>query len=40
MYWKTIEEACREPLGEVQFEKNGGTTKWKEARSLYNPWVD
>jgi hypothetical protein len=26
MYCKIIEEVCREPLGEIQFEKNGGKT--------------
>jgi hypothetical protein len=29
MYCKIIEEVCREPLGEIQFLKNGGKTKWK-----------
>jgi hypothetical protein len=29
MYCKIIEEVCREPLGEILFEKNGGKTKWK-----------
>jgi hypothetical protein len=29
MYCKIIEEVCREPLAEVQFEKKGRKTKWK-----------
>ncbi len=29
MYCKIIEEDCREPLGDIQFEKNGRKTKWK-----------
>jgi hypothetical protein len=29
MYCKIIEEDCREPLGDIQFEKNGKKTKWK-----------
>jgi hypothetical protein len=34
MYCKIVEEACREPLGEIQLEKNGGKTNEKGARSL------
>jgi hypothetical protein len=34
MYCKIIEEVCREPLGEIQFEKNGGKTNGRGA-SLY-----
>jgi hypothetical protein len=37
MYCKIIEEVCREPLGEVQFEKNGGKTKWKGGKVFIEP---
>jgi hypothetical protein len=37
MYCKIIEEACREPLGEIQMEKNGGKTKWKWGRVFIEP---
>jgi hypothetical protein len=36
MYCKIIEEACREALGEIQFEKNGGKQNGRGAKSLYN----
>jgi hypothetical protein len=37
MYFKIIEEVCREPLGEIQFEKNGGKTKWKGGKVFIEP---
>ncbi len=35
MYCKIIEEVCREPLGEIQFEKNGAKTKIEGGQGLY-----
>jgi hypothetical protein len=35
MYCKIIEEVCREPLGEIQFEKNGGKNKMEGGQGLY-----
>jgi hypothetical protein len=32
-----IEEACREPLGEIQLEKKGGKTKWKGGKVFIEP---
>jgi hypothetical protein len=37
MYFKIIEEVCREPLGEIQFEKNCGKTKWKRGKVFIEP---
>jgi hypothetical protein len=37
MYCQIIEEVCREPLGEIQFEKNGGKTKWKGGKVFIEP---
>jgi hypothetical protein len=37
MYCKIIEEVCREPLGEIQFEKNARKTKWKGGKDLIEP---
>jgi hypothetical protein len=34
MYCKIIEEVCREPLGEIQFEKHG-TKKIEGGQGLY-----
>ncbi len=34
MYSKIIDEFCREPLGEILFEKNGGKIKWKEGKAF------
>jgi hypothetical protein len=27
-------------LGEIQFEKNGGKTKWKGGKVFIDPWVE
>jgi hypothetical protein len=38
MYCKIIEEVCREPLGEIQFEKkNGRKTRWKGVKVFIEP---
>jgi hypothetical protein len=37
MYCKIIEEVCREPLGEILVEKNGGKTKWKGDKVFIEP---
>jgi hypothetical protein len=37
MSCKIIEEACRESLGEIQFEKNYGKTKWKGCKVFIEP---
>jgi hypothetical protein len=37
MYCKIIEEVCREPLGEIQFEQIGGKTKWKGGKVFIGP---
>jgi hypothetical protein len=37
MYCKITEEVCREPLGEILFEKNGGKTKWKGGKVFIEP---
>jgi hypothetical protein len=37
MYCKILEEVCREPLGEIQFEKNGGIKKWKGGKVFIEP---
>jgi hypothetical protein len=34
MYCKIIEEVCREPLAEIQFEKKVGKQNGRGARSL------
>jgi hypothetical protein len=34
MYCKIIEEVCREPLGEIQFEKMPGKQNGRGARTL------
>jgi hypothetical protein len=35
MYCKIIEEACREPLGEIQFLKKWQENKIREGQGLY-----
>ncbi len=37
MYCKIIEEFCREALGEIQLENNGGKTKLKGGKVLIEP---
>ncbi len=37
MYCKITEEVCKEPLGEILFEKNGGKTKWKGGKVFIEP---
>ncbi len=37
MYCKIIEEACREPLGEIQFEKIGGKKKMEGGKVFIGP---
>ncbi len=37
MYCKIIEKVWKEPLGEIQFEKNGGKTKWKGGKAFIEP---
>jgi hypothetical protein len=38
MYCKIIEEVCREPLGEIQFEKNGGENKMEGGKVFIEPF--
>jgi hypothetical protein len=35
MYCKIIEEVCREPLGEIQFEKKWQLSKMERGQGLY-----
>jgi hypothetical protein len=37
MYCKITEEVCREPLGEIQFEKKIAKTKWKGGKVFIEP---